>query len=230
VISKNPAVPLPKDLTFGRQTVSPLIKRIPKSIIMKHLLIFFSLVVFAQPVLFSQTTWKSPGYKPEAMRRVMVYAKITDVTARRQLEDFTAKFLADKGIDAVAAYSTLTRTKFDTREAFLAYTDSIRVDAILAFNVEDAQQVAVNQPTVSVGVGVGMYGGYAGASAPIAGGMKMVTMVSLSGKFYTRSTTGEQWIIKLSGKLDGPTDKLAHSFAKTTAKALLKDGLFMSKK
>jgi hypothetical protein len=198
---------------------------------MKHLLIFFSLVVFAQPVLFSQTTWKSPDYKPETMRRVMVYAKITDVTARKQLEDFTAKLLADKGIEAVAAYSTLKRTKFSTREAFLAYTDSIRVDAILAFNVEDTQDMVVNQPTVSVGVGVGgMYGGYAGASAPIAGGQKMVTMVSLSGKFYTRSTTGEQWIIKLSGKLDGPTDKLAHSFAKTTAKAMLKDGLFISKK
>ena len=197
---------------------------------MKNLLIIISLVVLVQPVLFSQTTWKSPGYKPEEMRRVMVYAKITDVAARRQLEDFTAKLLADKGIEAVAAYSTLKRTKFDTREAFLAYTDSISVDAILAFNVEDAEKVAVNQPTVSVGVGVGMYGGYAGASAPIAGGTKMVTMVSLSGKFYTRSTTGEQWIIKLSGKLDGPTDKLAASFAKTTAKAMLKDGLFVQNK
>jgi hypothetical protein len=197
---------------------------------MKHLLIFFSLVVFAQPVLFSQTTWKSPGYKPETMRRVMVYAKVTEVESRKQLEDFTAKFLADKGIEAVAAYSTLTRTKFETHEAFLAYTDSIRVDGILVFDVEDAQMMPVNQPTVSVGVGVGMYGGYAGASAPIAGGPKMVTLVSLSGKFYTRSATGEQWIIKLSGELDGPTDKLAHSFAKTTAKAMLKDGLFISKK
>ena len=197
---------------------------------MKHLLLLFSLVVLAQPVLFSQTTWKSPDYKPETMRRVMIYAKITDVAARKQLEDFTAKLLADKGIEAVAAYSTLKRTKFDTREAFLAYTDSISVDAILAFNVEDAQEMTVNQPTVSVGVGVGMYGGYAGASAPIAGGAKMVTVVSMSGKFYTRSTTGEQWIIKLSGKLDGPTDKLAHSFAKTTAKAMLIDGLFLSKK
>jgi hypothetical protein len=197
---------------------------------MKHILIIISLVVLAQPVLFSQTTWKSPGYKPEALRKVMIYAKISDVAARKQLEDFTAKFLADKGIEAVAAYSTLKRTKFDTRDAFLAYTDSLSVDAILVFNVEDAQKMAVNQPTVSVGVGVGMYGGYAGASAPIAGGQKIVTMVSLSGKFYTRTTSGEQWIINLSGKLDGLTDKLAHSFAKTTAKAMLKEGLFIQKK
>lgn len=197
---------------------------------MKRILFIFYLVLLLQPVLFSQTTWKSPGYKPETLRRVMVLAKITDVTARQQLEEFTVKFLTDKGIEAVAAYSDLKQTRFVTREAFLAYADSIRVDALLVFNVEDAEQVAENNPTVSVGVGVGMYGGYMGASAPIAGGTKIVTMVSLSGKFYTRTTTGVQWNISLSGKLDGPADKLAYSFAKTTTRAMMKDGLFESKK
>jgi len=198
---------------------------------MKHLLILFSLVVFVQPVLFSQTTWKSTDFKPETMRSVMVLAQVEDKAAKKQLEDFTVKFLTDKGIQAVAAYSIMKRTKFTSKEDFLTHTDSLGVDGLLVYEVEDAQEVVVNQPTVSVGVGVGgMYGGYMGASAPIAGGAKMVTVVSMSGKFYTRSTTGEQWIIKLSGKLDGPTDKLAHSFAKTTAKAMMKDGLFMSKK
>lgn len=198
---------------------------------MKHLLIIFSMVVLAQPILFSQTTWKSPGYKPEAMRSVMVLAQVEDKAAKKQLEDFTVKFLTDKGIKAVAAYLTLKRSKFASREDFLAYTDSLDVDGLLVYSVEDAEKVAVNQPTVSVGVGVGgMYGGYMGASAPIAGGAKMVTVVSMSGKFYTRPTTGEQWIIKLSGKLDGPTDKLSHSFSKSTVKAMLKDGLFLSQK
>jgi hypothetical protein len=75
-----------------------------------------------------------------------------------------------------------------------------------------------------------MWGGYMGASAPIAGGTKMVTMVSMSGKFYARSYTDSQWLISLSGKLDGPTDKLAYSFAKATTKAMLKDGLFLGRK
>jgi hypothetical protein len=197
---------------------------------MKHFLILCSLVAIAHPILFSQTTWKTPAYKPESLRSVMVLAQVEDKAAKKQLEDFTVRFLTEKNIRAVSAYSTLKRTKFSTREDFLAYTDSLDVDGLLVYSVEDAEKVVDNQPTVSVGVGVGMYGGYMGASAPIAGGAKMVTVVSMSGKFYTRSTAGEQWIIKLSGKLDGPTDKLAHSFAKTTAKAMLKDGLFMSKK
>ena len=160
----------------------------------------------------------------------MVYAKVIDEMARKQLEDFTVRQLTDKGIPSVAAYSTLTRTHFPTREDFLAYTDSIQVDGLLVYEVEDAEQVAVNQPTVSVGVGVGMYGGYVGASAPIAGGAKVVTVVSMKGKFYARSAEGSQWIINLSGRLDGPTDKLAHSFSKTTVRAMMKDNLFLNKK
>jgi len=198
---------------------------------MKHLLIFFFLVVFAQPVLFSQTTWKSPNYKQESLRSVMVLAQVEDKAAKKQLEDYTVKLLTDKGIQAVAAYSTLKRTKFSTKEDFLTHTDSLGVDGLLVYEVEDAEEVVVNQPTVSVGVGVGgMYGGYMGASAPIAGGAKMAIVVSMSGKFYSRSAEGFQWIVNLSGKLDGPTDKLAYSFAKTTVKAMLKDGLFIIKK
>jgi hypothetical protein len=220
-----------KILPLGNKIKNSEIMGFRQSNIMKHLLIFIFLVVFAQPFLFSQTTWKSPDYKPAAIRSVMVLAQVEDRVAKQQLEDFTVKFLTDKGIKAVAAYSILKRTKFATKEDFLAYTDSLEVDGLLVYSVEDAEKVVVNQPTVSVGVGVGgMYGGYAGASAPIAGGAKMVTVVSMSGKFYTRSTTGDQWLINLSGKLDGPTDKLANSFAKTTAKAMLKDGLFISKK
>jgi hypothetical protein len=197
---------------------------------MKKLLLLITLVAALQPVLHAQTTWKSPSYKAETIRKVMILAKVTDVAARRQLEDYTVQTLSDKGIQAVAAYSGLKRTHFPTREAFLAYADSIEVDALLVYSVEDSEKIAENTPTVSVGVGVGMYGGYMGASAPIAGGTKVVTMVTVSGKFYTRYTTGVQWLINLSGKLDGPTDKLAYSFARSTTKAMLKEGLFLPAK
>ena len=198
---------------------------------MKNLLFVFVLAFLTPVVLIAQTTWKSPAFKPEAMRKVMVYAKVVDEMVRKQLEDFTVKMLSDKGIPAVTAYSTLKRTKFATREDFIAYADTLQVDGLLVYEVEDAEQKAVNKPTVSVGVGVGgMYGGYVGASAPIAGGTKMVTMVSMSGKFYARNYTDSQWLISLSGTLDGSTDKLAYSFAKTTAKAMLKDGLFLPRK
>ena len=79
----------------------------------------------------------------------MVLAQVEDKAAKKQLEDFTVKFLTDKGVRAVASYSTLKRTKFATREDFLAYTDSLDVDGLLVYSVEDAEKV-VTSLTISI--------------------------------------------------------------------------------
>jgi len=160
----------------------------------------------------------------------MVFARISDALARRQLEDNTVKFLNDKGIVAIPAYSNVRQAHVASREAFLAIADSLMVDALLVYSVNGAEQHVQRTSTVSVGVGVGMYGGYAGASVPISGGAKVVTQVKLSVDFYNRASTDEQWDLQLSGTIDGGTDKLAYSFAKTTVKAMIKDGLFITKK
>jgi hypothetical protein len=197
---------------------------------MKQILIAFSMIVLMQPVILAQTSWKSPDYSPEPYRKVMVLARVTDVAARRQLEDYTVKLLTDKGVVAIPAYANVKQTKVASREAFLAIADSLQVDALLVYTVNGAEQRMQNTPTVSVGVGVGMYGGYAGASVPISGGTKVVMDVKLSGYFYNRASTDEQWAIELSGTLDKGTDKLAYTLAKATVKSMMKDGLFVVKK
>ena len=197
---------------------------------MKHLLIAFCLVVLVQSATRAQTTWKASDYKPEPYRKVMILAKISDPVARKQLEDFTVKFLTDKGIIAIPAYSNVKQAHVASREAFLVIADSLQVDALLVYSVNGAERHAESKPTVSVGVGVGMYGGYAGASVPIAGGTKMVTVVKLSVDFYNRASKDEQWSQQLSGTLEGGTDKLAYTFAKGTVKNMIKDGLFIKKK
>lgn len=197
---------------------------------MKHFLTAFFFIALMQPATMAQTSWKSPDYKPEPYRKVMVYAKVSDVAARKQLEDFTVKFLTDKGIVAIPAHSNVNQANVASREAFLVIADSLQVDALLVYSVNGAERRAERSPTVSVGVGVGMYGGYAGTSVPIAGGTKIVTEVKLSVFFYNRASTDEQWARDLSGTLEDGTDKLAYSFAKTIVKALMKDGMFVTKK
>ncbi|MFZ4521029.1 MAG: hypothetical protein ACOYNC_04960 [Bacteroidales bacterium] len=198
---------------------------------MKQLITTFCLVVLVLSATTAQTTWKASDYKPETYRKVMVLAKISDVVARKQLEDATVKFLNDKGIVAIPAYSNIKKTNIASREAFLVIADSLQVDALLVYSVNGAEKQIENKPTVSVGVGVGgMYGGYAGASVPIAGGAKVVTVVKLSTYFYNRASVDEQWAQQLSGSLADGTDKLAYTFARTTVKAMIKDGLFLSKK
>lgn len=197
---------------------------------MKQLIIAFCLVALLQPASKAQKTWKASDYKPEVYRKVMVLAKISDQAARRQLEDYTVKLLNDKGIVAIPAYSNVKKTDGVSREAFLVTADSLQVDALLVYSVNGAEKHAVNTSTVSVGVGVGGYGGYAGASVPISGGTKMVTVVKLSVYFYNRASVDEQWAQQLSGSLEDGTDKLAYTFAKTIVKAMIKDGMFVTKK
>jgi hypothetical protein len=197
---------------------------------MKKLLIAICLLVLIQPAVMAQSTWKASDYQPEPYRKVMVLARVSEQVARKQLEDYTVKFLNDKGVVAIPAYANISKTEGVSREEFLVIADSLQVDALLVYSVNGAEKVIENKPTVSVGVGVGMYGGYAGASVPIAGGAKMVMVVKMSVYFYNRASTDEQWALQLSGTLDNETDKLAYSFAKTTVKAMFKDGMFVKKK
>ena len=106
---------------------------------MKQLLITFSLIFLMLPVTRAQATWKSPDYKPEPYRRVMVLAKITDVVARKQLEDFTVKLLTDKGIVAIPAYANVKKTDGVSREALLVIADSLQVDALVVYSVNGAE-------------------------------------------------------------------------------------------
>ena len=197
---------------------------------MKHLLITFCCIISILLATKAQTSWKSPNFKPETYRKVMVLAKVSDVAARKQLEDFTVKLLNDKGIVAIPAYANIRQTEGVSREAFLVIADSLQVDALLVYSVNGAEKRLEYTPTVSVGVGVGMYGGYAGANVPISGGTKMVTLVKMSAYFYNRAAKDEQWAQQLSGTLEDKTDKLAYTFAKTTVKSMMKDGMFIRKK
>ncbi|MEI8007569.1 MAG: hypothetical protein WCI48_15290, partial [Bacteroidota bacterium] len=169
-------------------------------------------------------------YKLEPYRKVMVLAKVTDPASRKQLEEYTVRLLNEKGIVAITAYGNVNKTDGVSREAFLVTADSLQVDALLIYSVNGTAKRAESTSTVSVGVGVGGYNGYAGASVPIAGGAKVVTDVKLSVYFYNRASVDEQWALQLSGTVDGNTDKLAYTFAKTVVKAMMKDGMFITKK
>lgn len=194
---------------------------------MKRLL-FALFILFGPLSLFAQATWKSNEYTPEPYRKVMVFARISEQGGiRKQIEDYTVKILNDKGIVAIPAYANMKQTHVSSREEFIAIADSLKVDALLVYTISGSEKRVENSPTVSVGVGVGMYGGYAGASVPVAGGAKVVTDINFKGEFYNRSGRGELWLIELKGTLSDGADKFAYTLAKTTVKAMIKDGLFI---
>jgi len=187
-------------------------------------------VLFMQTVI-GQSSWKSPEYKAEVYRKVMVLAKTTDELIKRQIEDATVKLLNEKGIEGIPAYSNIVDADSSNEEVFIAKADALGVDALLVYNVISNDTQYKNTPSVNASLGVpvrvGIFGGFLGTNVPIAGGAKTVKTVKAKASFYNRSSKSMQWSFPLSGKLKNDNAKLANSFAKNTVNAMIKDNLFV---
>ncbi|MFT3750007.1 MAG: hypothetical protein QM768_16945 [Agriterribacter sp.] len=194
--------------------------------------LYVILAIMQQAV--AQSSWKSPAYKAESYRKVIVMAKISDDLARRQLEDASVKLLNEKGITAIPAYSNITETDLASEDAFIQKADALQADAVIVFNITGTGTEYKNKPSVDAYVGVpvriGIFRASIGGNVPLAGGTKVVTVVNATAGFYNRSSKDLLWSTQLSGKLKKDTDKLAAAFAKATVNALLKDGMFLQNK
>ncbi len=186
--------------------------------------------LLSQTIAVAQSSWKSPEYKPETYRKVMVLAKTTDELIKRQIEDATVKLLNDKGIESIPAYANIVDTDIANEESLIAKADALGVDALLVYNVTGNDTEYKNAPSVNASVGipvrVGIFGGFLGTNVPIAGGAKTVKTVKATATFYNRSSKSMQWSFPLSGKLKGDNSKLATTFAQKTVSAMIKDNLF----
>lgn len=194
----------------------------------KYFLSLFSF--FLMQTVVAQSSWKSPDYKPEVYRKVIVLAKTSDELVKRQIEDATVKLLMQQGIEAIPAYANITLADIATEDSLIAKADALGVDALLVYNITGNNTVYKNTPSVNASVGVpvrvGIFRGFLGGNVPLAGGSKTVKIVQATANFYIRTSKSMQWSFPLSGKLND-TNKLANSFAKSTVSAMLKDKLFI---
>lgn len=198
---------------------------------MKNIIFFLCAVFFSQQTTSAQSSWKSPDYKAEAYRKVIVMAKISDELARRQLEDATVKLLKAKSIIAIPAYSNITGADLASEEAFMKKADTLQADALVVYTITGTGTQYKNTPSVDAYVGVpvriGIFRGSIGGNVPLAGGTKAVSVINATAGFYNRSSKDLLWSCPVSGKAGKGTDKLASDFAKTTVNALIKDNIFL---
>ena len=155
----------------------------------KRAFMFFLCISFFPLEGLAQSSWKSPEYKAESYRKVMVLAKTTDELAKRQIEDFTVRLLMEKGITAIPAYSNITDADISTEEKLIAKADELQVDALLAYTVTGRNTQIKNSPRLDAHLGipvrVGIFRGFLGTNVPIAGGTKSVAVVNVTASFFT---------------------------------------------
>ena len=197
---------------------------------MKHVTLVFLSIFLILSLCSAQSSWKSPEYKAEKYRKLIVLAKISDDLTKRQVEDATVKLLAEKGISAIPAYSNITDEDLASEDALIKKADSLQADALIVYTITGQNTDSKNSPSVNMNVGVpvrvGIFRGFLGTNVPIAGGAKSVKTVKANASFYNRSSKDKQWSYQLSGRLKSGTNKLAVSFAKTTVNALFNDDIF----
>lgn len=197
---------------------------------MKKYILLLSISLI-QNIALAQSSWKSPEYKSETYRKVMVLAKITDELKRRQIEDATVKLLIEKGIAAIPSYPNIIEADIASEEAFIIKADTLEVDALLVYKISGTNSEYKNSPSLNASIGVpvrlGIFGGFLGTSVPIAGGAKTVSTINATANFYNRSSKSLQWSFPLSAKLKKDNSKLATSFASSTVNAMIKDNLFV---
>lgn len=78
------------------------------------------LILFSLTQGFAQSSWKSPDYKKENYRKVVVLAKTSNPGAKRLLEDQTVAELQANGIQAIPAYSNITERDLASENALIA--------------------------------------------------------------------------------------------------------------
>lgn len=177
-----------------------------------------------------QSSWKSPTYKKETYRKVMVLAKTSDELAQRQLEDATVQQLKSRGINAIPSYSNMDATDISSEENFIAKANALQVDAVLAYSFGNVKSEYRKKPSLNANVGVpvklGIFRAYLGTNVPLAGGNRKVETVNGQAAFYTRNGTSIQWSQSLAGNLKNGTQNLATDFASKTVNRMVADNLF----
>jgi len=199
---------------------------------MKHILLSSSLFFLLLTSCGAQksSSWKSPDYKKDTYRKVMVLAQTTDKMAQRQLEEATVKLLKSKGVEAIPSYNTVEAKDLKTESAFIEKANTLKVDALIVFEFGKVKSEYKKKPSIDANVGVpvklGIFRGFLGTRVPIAGGSTKVETVNGQAIFYNRNSLAMQWSQSLTGNLKNGTQNLANSFANKTVNKMFEDQIF----
>ncbi|MGD8377376.1 MAG: hypothetical protein PVF68_14690 [Acidobacteriota bacterium] len=176
------------------------------------------------------STWSAPGLEPATYAKVAVLARFEDDVTRRILEDAIVEGLADRGMEAVPAYSTFTEADLADDDAVAARAAELGLDAGIVFTVtgEDTQVKSGSNVHASVGVPVraGPFSVFVGTSVPLGGGTKKVTTVGVKSEFFVKDGEGPLWIATYSTDLKGGNEQAAQQIGARALKQMKKARLF----
>ncbi len=176
------------------------------------------------------SSWAAADLKAGAPGKYLVLARFSEESAKRILEDAFVKKLRDAGVEAVAAYQTLTAEDLADENAIKAKAEQLGVTSGIVFTVtgESTKVKSGSRAHASVGVPVrvGPFSTFVGTSVPLGGGPSTVKKVEVKAELHIRDASNPRWIATFATDLQGGADRAAAEIATQSMKQLRKAGLF----
>lgn len=183
-------------------------------------------------------TWTKPGYEAAKYQKIAVFSKTRNLQVASEFQDTMVKYLADKGITAVAGLSLLNPSQLASMDEAGIHAALLKegVDGVISVAVVDKEK---STEYVS-GTNTYMYGGYGGYGfggyygyryGPgyyDPGHYQETTTFLLENHFYElkEAESKEEALLWASqSMISDPTKSIARTYSKLLVNTLIKEGV-----
>jgi hypothetical protein len=152
------------------------------------------------------TTWKNPSFAAAPPGKLVVYAKISEPSFRKQVEDKVVQIFKSKGYDAISAYSSFSDNDLKDRDSLRVRAQSLNATSLITFKpLKKATEVkSTSQMSTSTGFGGsygGFYSGFNGAPLPISGSGKIEEHLIVETNYYVQGSNSAAWLATMDANM-----------------------------
>ena len=133
------------------------------SLVVKAALTLITLAVAACAATSLTNSWKSPDYKGPALKKLLVVGVSNQPVVRRTFEDGFVEQIKAAGVDAVASYTLIPEDGQATEARLTQAVKEAGADGTLITRLVRVDVATHYSPAFYPPMGMGYYGGYAGA-------------------------------------------------------------------
>lgn len=190
------------------------------------ILLFFS----CSPSNKITTTWKKPSFTAAEPGKLIVYAKVNEVTFRNKIEDLVVENFKNAGYDAIAAYNNISEEDLKNVDSLRAKARSLNATSLITLRPLKKATEIKSTSQVSAGTGSGgsyggFYNGFGGISLPISNGGKIEEHFILETNYYTQTSQGAEWLATMDVNMKEGLEETTTKITKMLIARMKKEGV-----
>jgi hypothetical protein len=158
------------------------------------------------------TTWKNPSFTAAPPGKLVVYAKISEPSFRKQVEDKVVQIFKSKGYDAIPAHGNFSDTDLKEQDSLRVRAQALNATSLITLRpLKKATEIkSTSQTATSTGFGGsygGFYNGFNGAPLPISGSGKVEEHLIIETNYYVQGSNSAAWLATMDANMKKGLDE-----------------------